>query len=71
MLASPSFLDFLEPEARELIERQTSEIVVEAGTDLFHEGERGDAVYFVRSGSLGAYVEQDVGPPRLVGLIGP
>src|SRR5262245_28948379 len=44
---------------------------VPGGTTLFEAGEPADAMYFVITGRLGAYVLDDRGKPRLVGRVAP
>ena len=59
MRTTPNALDLLEmlsPQVRKVIERETATIHLPAGKNLFLQGDPGDALYVVLSGSLGVYV---------------
>lgn len=63
-------LDMLSPQAREIIERETSNVHLPAGQDLFAQGDPGDAFYVLMTGSLGVYVHGAMDDQRLIALVG-
>ncbi len=65
-----NLLNSLGGDAREVLERVTSLIAVPAGQTLFREGDPGDALYVVTSGSMGVYVRGGANEERLLALIG-
>ena len=74
MRKSPSALDLLEtlsPADREIVEQETVPLHLPAGRDLFCEGDPGDALYLVMSGSLGVYVKSSTTEHRLISMVGP
>ncbi|MGI9413823.1 MAG: patatin-like phospholipase family protein [Hyphomicrobiales bacterium] len=74
MRKTPSALDLLEmlnPADREIVEQETVPLHLPAGRDLFREGDTGDALYLVMSGSLGVYMQSSTNEHRLISLVGP
>ena len=74
MRKSPNALDLLDslsPADREIVEQETVPVHLPAGHDLFREGDTGDALYLVMSGSLGVYVQSTTNEHRLISLVGP
>lgn len=71
MVDASNLLSIMREGCRDLIEQETEAVVLRAGDVLFREGEEGDAVYFVVSGSLCVFVAAEEEEHRLISLVGP
>ncbi len=61
----------LDAAERASVEQELARMSLPGGQQLFARGEPSDALYVLRSGSLGAFsVPEAGGPPQLVGLVG-
>ena len=64
------FMASLPPATRKVVLAAADRFALPAGTALFHQGDDADALYLLRSGTLGVYVERH-GVQALVALIRP
>ena len=64
-----NLLDALGARGRAAIERESEWLAIPAGHTLFEQGEDGDDLFILRSGSLGVYMPQPSGHLRLLALI--
>lgn len=71
MLDASDLISAMRENCRDLIENETDPVALRAGDILFKEGETGDAIYFVVSGTLGVFVATGKEEQRLINLVGP
>jgi NTE family protein len=64
-----NLLDALGARGRAAIERESDLLAIPAGHILFEQGDKGDDLFILRSGSLGVYMPQPSGHLRLLALI--
>ncbi len=68
-LASVPFLQDAPKSALKAVERDTTHFSIPGGGNLFEQGDPGDAIYFLVSGSLGAFRQTPDGRNEFVGHI--
>lgn len=61
----------LSHERLQWLAKQVEEVHVPAGTILFHQGDKGDQSYLIRTGQVAIYVEDIHHQERLLGLLDP
>lgn len=71
MDSTPSFLDVLMSAKVKELGGDAERVLLPGGETLFEEGDPGDALYVLLSGSLGVYVNRPGGTVELLTLLGP
>ncbi len=71
MDSTPDFLDVFRSAGENDLGDDAERMVLPGGETLFEEGDPGDALYVLLSGSLGVYVNRSGGKVQLLTLLGP